>query len=56
MHSGTLINSLKHIKWDGQLSEEFDNHQGVMQGGVLSMDFYKASGNSIRDRLGSHNR
>ena len=39
------------IKWDGQFSEEFDIHQGVKQGGVMSTDLYKVYGNTLLDRL-----
>ena len=39
------------MKWEGAISEPFQVHQGVKQGGVLSTDLYKVYNNGSLDRL-----
>ena len=47
LHEG----STTAIKWEGSISEPFQVHQGVKQGGVLSTDLYKVYNNRSLDRL-----
>ena len=47
LHEG----SATAVKWEGAISEPFQVHQGVKQGGVLSTDLYKVYNNGSLDRL-----
>lgn len=44
-------NASSAIKWDGQVSSNFDVGQGVRQGGILSTDLYKLYVNPLLNRL-----
>ena len=41
------------VMWGGQLSDSFEIHQCVKQGGILSIDMYKVYNNKLIDRFGS---
>ena len=52
----TIINSLHQdarsaAKWQGEISKQFRVEQGVIQGGILSTDFYKVYNYGLLDRL-----
>ena len=52
----TIINSLHQdarsaVKWQGEISKQFREEQGVRQGGILSTDFYKVYNDGLLDRL-----
>ena len=54
--SWSLIRSLYQeavnlIKWNGLLSNQFKVEQGVLQGGILSADFYKLYANNALLRV-----
>ena len=53
----TLISSLRRdalsvVKWVGEQSRSFKIHQGVHQGSIVSIDFYKIYQNPLLNTLG----
>lgn len=51
MHEGAA----SAIKWNCQISDQFEVLQGVQQGGILSTDLYKLYVNPLLDKLTSSN-
>ena len=47
LHEG----SATAVEWEGSISEPFQVHQGVKQGGILSTDLYNVYNNGSLDRL-----
>ncbi|CAC5415183.1 unnamed protein product [Mytilus coruscus] len=46
---------VSRVKWKGTISDSFNIHQGVRQGGILSPFLYKVYVNNLLEDLKSHN-